>query len=139
MDLDTFTACVDEVMRREIPEALLRELNLGVHVFPEEQRDGNRYVLGHYSINRLGRHIALFYGSFAAIYDGRPDRIWKREISRTLRHEIRHHVESLAGNEELAKEEHRAKAREQWETAMKRRKPSPFERLIQSIRHHFRD
>ncbi len=51
----------------------------------------------------LGRHIALYYGSFLAVADQGFD--WEAEAWETLLHELRHHLESLAGREDLALED----------------------------------
>lgn len=53
----------------------------------------------------LGRHIVLYYGSFAAI--AREDREfdWEAEIWETLLHELRHHVESLAWRDDLVEKD----------------------------------
>ena len=59
MNLDEFTEYTEYIVEEEIPEAILHGLNLGINVLPEVQRDDGYYVLGHYSVNRLGRHIAL--------------------------------------------------------------------------------
>jgi len=33
-------------------------------VIPEARCEGNGYVLGHYAVERLGKLIVLYYGSF---------------------------------------------------------------------------
>lgn len=60
-------------------------------------------VLGGYA--GIGRHIALFYGSFAALAAEDPDFDWENEIWETLLHELRHHVESLAWRDDLVQED----------------------------------
>ncbi len=111
MDLDEFTQYADHVINTEVPQPLLRDLNLGIIVIPHAQRDDGFYVLGHYSVNRLGRHIALFYGSFRAILRGQPRRVWEQRIRETIRHEFRHHVETLAGDRSLAIEDAKQRLR----------------------------
>ena len=45
--------------------------------------------------------IALYYGSFRALSEQSPDFDWEEEIWETLTHELRHHLESLAGDDAL--------------------------------------
>lgn len=47
----------------------------------------------------LGRHIALYYGSFAQIAG--PGFDWEGEIWQTIIHELQHHLESLAWRDDL--------------------------------------
>jgi len=55
----------------------------------------------------LGRHVALYYGSFVEIAADDPDFDWEEEMWETLTHELRHHVESLAGDDALIQEDER--------------------------------
>ncbi len=111
MTLDEFTEYTEYIVDEKIPREVLRDLNLGINVLPEVQRDGGYYVLGHYSVNRLGRHIALFYGSFKAILKGQPREAWERQILKTVKHELQHHIETMAGDKTLAREETAARQR----------------------------
>lgn len=53
----------------------------------------------------LGKIIYLYYGSFMALYiDAAPDEL-KRHLKETVLHELRHHIESLAGCRELERED----------------------------------
>jgi len=45
--------------------------------------------------------IALYWGSFRALADQDPDFDWEGELWETLTHELRHHLESLAGDDAL--------------------------------------
>jgi predicted Zn-dependent protease with MMP-like domain len=45
--------------------------------------------------------IALYHGSFHALAQENPDFDWEEEIWETLTHELRHHLESLAGDDSL--------------------------------------
>ncbi len=49
----------------------------------------------------IGRHVVLYWGSFCRIAEGDPDFDWEEELWETLTHELRHHVESLAGDASL--------------------------------------
>ena len=112
---EEFKATVEEMVA-EIPEEFMEGLQ-GVHVLEHVKRE-ERYEgvvrLGEYldpgpesflGGNGLGRHIALYYGSFRDIARGEPDFDWDAEIWETLTHELRHHVESLAGNVSLIEED----------------------------------
>ncbi len=45
--------------------------------------------------------VILYYGSFAALARKDPDFDWEAEIHETVEHEIKHHLESLAGQDQL--------------------------------------
>ncbi|MDQ3396894.1 MAG: metallopeptidase family protein [Deinococcota bacterium] len=118
MTYDDFRRTVDSMME-EIPDEFLEGLQ-GVHVLEEARPEpdfkhvyrlgeymdpGPRHFLG--SSDGLGRHVALYYGSFKAIAGGNPSFDWEGEIWETLTHELRHHVESLAGDGQLIEEDRR--------------------------------
>jgi len=101
----------------EIPEAFLQGLQ-GVHVFEEAREEEDYedvYRLGEYldpgtedflgGQPGLGRHIALYYGSFVAVAEGDPTFDWENELWETITHELRHHVESLAGEDLLVQDD----------------------------------
>lgn len=102
-----------EAMVADIPEHFLAGLQ-GVHVL-EEAKPEEDYVdvwrLGEYldpgsddflgAGEGLGRHIAIYWGSFHAVAEGDPDFDWEEEAWETLTHELGHHVESLAGEGDL--------------------------------------
>jgi predicted Zn-dependent protease with MMP-like domain len=121
MTYDLFRQTV-ETMLSEIPEEFLEGLQ-GVHVLETTKLEpdlGDVYRLGEYldpgqdsflgSNPGLGRHITLYYGSFVTIAKGHSDFDWEEEIWETLVHELRHHVESLAGDASLIAEDQRRDA-----------------------------
>lgn len=106
-------------MMDDIPAEFQRGLQ-GVHVLEEakpEEGFEDVWRMGEYldpgaedflgAGEGLGRHIALYYGSFVAIAEGDPGFHWEEEIWETLTHELRHHVESLAGDASLIGEDQR--------------------------------
>ncbi len=106
-----------ERMLDDIPNAFLRGLQ-GVHVLREARLEpgfDDVYRMGEYSDpgfdhflggnSGLGRHVALYWGSFKAIAEGDPDFDWDEELWETLTHELRHHVESLAGEDALIQDD----------------------------------
>jgi len=111
MDIDTFTEFAQRVVETEIPEALLKDLNLGILVLEEERRKDDGVILGEYSVSNVGRKVVLYYGSFASIYGGRSRKAWEEQIRRTIKHELQHHVEHLAGDRTLARQEEKQRRR----------------------------
>ena len=95
-----------------LPEDLFRELNGGVVLLPDiaPSPDGeDLFTLGryHYDPRGLGRYITIYYGSFVQVFrDASPQR-QKRELDRLLRHELTHHIESLAGVRDLEEKDRR--------------------------------
>ena len=112
MNFLEFKQTVADMMDR-IPEHYFNDLQ-GVHVFEETKGDPSEpglVRLGEYTDPGipqflsphagLGRHIALYYGSFQRVgaFDSNYD--WAGQIWETLTHELRHHVESKAGDRSL--------------------------------------
>lgn len=106
-----------EVMMDEIPDTFLQGLQ-GVHALEQEMPEEgfvDVWRMGEYldpgpedflgGFEGLGRHVALYYGSFVRIAEGDPDFDWDEEIWETLTHELRHHVESLAGDGALIEQD----------------------------------
>ncbi|MCL6639305.1 MAG: metallopeptidase family protein [Firmicutes bacterium] len=96
----------------DIPEAFLRDLNGGIVVVEEAKPDpeiDGVYILGEYIEDPfgLGRLIVIYHGSFAALYSREPETVWKEELRATLLHEIQHHLEALAGVDDLDREDAR--------------------------------
>ncbi len=101
----------------EIPDEFVRGLQ-GLHVLPEAKPEADFedvYRMGEYldpgfdhflgGNPGLGRHVALYYGSFKAVAGGHPEFDWEDELWETLTHELRHHVESLAGEDGLVQDD----------------------------------
>lgn len=108
MELQEFAAYVDDISNNEIPAILLKDLNLGIQVSPNNQLDDdekNYYIMGQYIRNELGNQVILYYGSFKYFFKNKSIDKWKREIMATIKHELIHHVEAMAGQEDLALQE----------------------------------
>lgn len=116
MSFDEFQRLIQQMVT-EIPEQFLQGLQ-GVHVLEDEVvEEGYDGVvrMGEYldpgpedflgAGEGLGRHIAMYYGSFAAIASDDPEFDWEEEAWETLTHELRHHVESLAGEDFLVQDD----------------------------------
>ncbi len=97
----------------ELPPEFMRGLQ-GVHAIEEAKPEedfvdvwrmgeyldpGSEQFLG--AGEGLGRHVALYYGSFVHVAGDDPEFDWEEEMWETLTHELRHHVESLAGDDSL--------------------------------------
>lgn len=122
MTFDEFETTLTEMVG-DIPDEFLADLQ-GVHALPEVRLEPDFhevYRLGEYldpgpsdflgAGEGLGRHIALYHGSFAAIAETDPGFDWEAELWETLTHELRHHVESQAGDVSLIEDDmQRAKA-----------------------------
>lgn len=111
MTLDEF-ACALEEIAAGLPEKLFEHLNGGVNIreetlfSPDSVPEEPRCILGQYHHYRvLGRWIDLYYGSFCQSFPGADENTWRREIDRVLRHELRHHLEDLAGETALVEED----------------------------------
>lgn len=108
MELDDFTSCVSDILDKDIPSELLEGLNLGLIVRPELKasvQEPDRITMGVYVRSVMGKQVILYYGSFLYFYKGKSDLYWRRKMLSTIKHELTHHIEALAGQEDLAKKE----------------------------------
>ncbi len=101
LTLEEYKGIVSELMD-ELPEEFYRDLNGGVIVsealaIPDYARRGDLFTMGQYLVCAGMRQIVLFKGSFDRVHPGvGPDEA-KVLLRGTLRHEFRHHLESLGG------------------------------------------
>lgn len=104
LSIDEVNDILDEVYN-EFPEPLFEGLNGGVLLLEDELPDPEAgpdvYVMGEYCWDEMGRYINLYYGSFAAVLSDESRQVWEEELRFTLRHELTHHVEGLAGERSL--------------------------------------
>lgn len=97
---------LDEIAE-SLPEEIFRHLNGGVSLSPltklsPHALNNDLYILGEYfSGGIMGRYILIYYGSFARTFGHAPADMYRRELARTLKHELTHHLESLAGAKDL--------------------------------------
>ena len=86
-----------------IPAELLESLNGGIYLLPDSKHNNNipsdhYWVLGEYCYSPvLGSKIYIYYGSFMALYIDADSAEIKSHLKHTLLHELRHHIERLAG------------------------------------------
>lgn len=103
---DQVASMLDDIVDA-LPSDLIRGLNGGIYLLPDTVRsskipDPHYYVLGEYRTNPVtGRMIYLYYGSIMALYIDASVEELRRELDKVVRHEVRHHVESLAGDRSL--------------------------------------
>jgi predicted Zn-dependent protease with MMP-like domain len=97
---------LDEIAA-EFPPEFFDELNGGIVLLSEARHheddpDGELYTLGqYYRGGGLGRYISIYYGSFMCVYGYLSPDKFKEKLRATVRHEFRHHFESLAGDDDL--------------------------------------
>ncbi|MFA5595403.1 MAG: metallopeptidase family protein [Trueperaceae bacterium] len=116
MSFEEFQRLIEQMVA-EIPPEFMEGLQ-GVHVIEEvKEEEGYDDVvrMGEYldpgpadflgAGEGLGRHVAIYYGSFATIAADDPAFDWEEEAWETLTHELRHHVESLAGEDFLVQDD----------------------------------
>ena len=92
-----------------LPHELYRELNGGVILLPDAIHhpkscaDAPLYIMGQYHIDPrgFGRYITIYYGSLVAVHTQLDDNAFVNELGKVLRHELTHHLESLAGDATL--------------------------------------
>ena len=87
----------------ELPEEFYKKLNGGIILLPEAKFHDNKnsddlYIMGEYHQQvPLGRYICIYYGSFLKVYGYLSKDKIRPQLRKVLRHEFRHHLESLAG------------------------------------------
>jgi len=102
---DQFAVLLDQAVD-SIPLHFLRNLNGGFNLMQEEKCEDDYYILGEYiEDSNLGCFIVFYYGSFVGLLEDEPDDCWEAEIIDTVLHELQHHLESMAGSDDLAQEE----------------------------------
>ena len=104
---EAFADLVDEIAG-SLPEAFFRDLNGGVNVKEEcrihpESLHNELIILGEYCTDPyLGRMIHIYYGSFMRLYGTLDPETLKERVRKTILHEFRHHLETMAGENGLA-------------------------------------
>ena len=87
-----------------LPEEIVRDLNGGVNLIRGSRTDEHGLlIMGTYNVNQMGRYVEIYYGSFKRKYPNAPAEKCERELVRTLKHELTHHIESLAMDRSLEK------------------------------------
>ena len=95
-------------LAEELPPEVFIGLTGGINLLPRAKRhpeagDGLLYILGEYIFDpKLGRRINIYYGSFERMFPNADEDQMRERLRETLRHEFVHHVEGLAGENDLA-------------------------------------
>lgn len=91
----------------EIPQELYNDLNGGITLVPDVKlspaaQNNDLFILAQYHRGgAMGRYITVFYGSLRRVFGSLSREAFTDKLRHVLRHEFRHHVESLAGNYDL--------------------------------------
>lgn len=108
--VDNLTDILDELCE-ELPPEVYRDLNGGISVDPGYKHNKyipseNYWVMGEYITSPIfGRRIVVYHGSVMALHvDDSPEQM-KAVLRTILRHELRHHLEGLAGVKDLEEED----------------------------------
>lgn len=108
MTIDEVQAILDE-LAHEMPKEFFNELNGGINLLPDVKYSPHGhglFIMGNYNRGGgLGRYINIYYGSMNMVYGHLSAREFKNKLREVLRHEFRHHVESLAGERGLEVED----------------------------------
>jgi len=110
MTIDEMQDVLDR-LAEELPEVFYKDLNGGIVLLPEAKessysRKQDLYTLGEYHRGgAMGSYIKIYYGSFERLFSHLSDEAMEKELRKTLRHEFRHHLETLAGERGLEKED----------------------------------
>jgi hypothetical protein len=89
------------------PKEFFEELNGGILLLPgvkqhKKSRDNDLFILGEYHRSPdMGRYISIYYRSFINVYGHLAKEELKNKLKDTVKHEFRHHLESLAGANDL--------------------------------------
>jgi predicted Zn-dependent protease with MMP-like domain len=103
-----------EDVASDLPPEFYKELNGGILLLPDVKKSRepwgeSLYVLGEYIVSSsMGKYIAIYYGSFEFVFgNGASRERMAEELRKTLLHEFTHHLEHLAGERDLEKEDER--------------------------------
>lgn len=107
-----------EEIADEMPREFFDELNSGILLKPEAKMHPVSqpwkvlWIMGEYRVSHtLGRCICIYYGSFEQLHADLDKEALRKKVRHTVIHEFRHHLESLAGENDLAEEDARQMAR----------------------------
>lgn len=103
LTFDEAAAWLDECIEK-LPQGIFKGLNGGVNLIPDAKYDADGLVtMGMYITDCTGRSIEIYYGSFEESFADEDDELICTELEKTLKHELTHHVEILAGDRTLEK------------------------------------
>jgi protein-tyrosine-phosphatase len=103
-------AMLDEAAEA-LPKEIFDKLNGGVNLIPARKTDTDGLlIMGMYFVDQMGRHVEIYYGSFCEAFPNVAPEKARAELTKTLKHELTHHIENLAWDRSLEKwdDTHRA-------------------------------
>jgi hypothetical protein len=106
ISIEEMQMMLDEIAEG-FPQEFYEELNGGIELLPDIKRhnkglNNDLFILGEYHRGgSMGRYITIYYGSFMRVYGHLSYGQIKEKLSNTVKHEFRHHIESLAGERDL--------------------------------------
>ncbi|MEG0251807.1 MAG: metallopeptidase family protein [Christensenellaceae bacterium] len=106
LSIEEVNKILDEVAS-ELPQDFFKDLNGGIilnegYKMHPESINGDLYIMGQYQYTTsMGRYIVIYYGSFEKVYANAGKAVLKEKLRSVLLHEFRHHLESLAGEDDL--------------------------------------
>ena len=98
-------------LAEELPPEIFTGLTGGINLLPRAKRHPESvgdtlYILGEYIYDpKLGRRINIYFGSFERMFPYAEEDFVREKLRETLRHEFVHHVEGLAGENDLETED----------------------------------
>lgn len=96
-------AVLDEAVD-SLPTELFEGLNIGVNLLPDTRIDSKGLiVMGMYIVDQIGRRVEIYYGSFSELFSHASPEKCARELIKTLKHELTHHLENMALDRSLEK------------------------------------
>lgn len=101
ISIEAYRTIISELMD-ELPDEFYRKLSGGVIVseaasVPDYARGADLYTMGQYQVLPGIRQITMFKGSFDRVYPDADVEEARKILRGVLRHEMRHHLESLGG------------------------------------------
>ena len=108
--IDEMQILLDE-LAEELPIEFYKNLNGGIILLPQALESpyssgGDLYTMGMYHHGgAMGNYISIYYGSFEKLYSYLDRESIKNKLRTTLRHEFRHHMETMAGEKGLIRED----------------------------------
>ncbi|NLK64970.1 MAG: metallopeptidase family protein [Tissierellia bacterium] len=103
---------LDEIAE-ELPAEIYKDLNGGIILLPQvklhkKSVNDDLYVMGEYRNEKIsGRYIVVYYGSVEKLYGNLSRGRLKNKLRSVIKHEFIHHLESMAGERHLEKEDER--------------------------------
>jgi hypothetical protein len=95
----------------KLPEEFFNYLNGGILLLPQSKQHpesvgGDLYILGEYFRDaQMGKYIAIYYGSFERVYGYMNPEELQEKLEAIVKHEFRHHLETLSGERGLEVED----------------------------------